>query len=200
MRQLLLVVTSLLAGFAGGLLGVRVALTHRPPQPDQLVRARSFELVDQAGQPISYWGVDHNGDAVLAFGSHWPSSPGKGPRSDHSAPNLRDLNGQRAAIGVIDDDPFLRLRGADGKTRIRMYLSDYAKPILLMEDKSGPRISLGIEQSDMPGPNDDDWALDFGPDSRARIGTYTEKAAGQTYVRGIFSVKEQRLKYPYEQK
>ncbi len=102
-----------------------------------------------------------------------------------------------AAVGLLaNDSPFLDMRGADGRTRVRMYLSDYAKPFLLMEDETGPMISLGVEQSDTPGPDDKNWILDFGPDSRARMGMYTEKEGRQTYVRGIFSVKEDKVKYP----
>jgi hypothetical protein len=112
---------------------------------------------------------------------------------------LKDPETQRATIGVIDDDPFLYLTAADGKTRVRLYLSDYGKPILLMEDETGPRLSLGIEQSDTPGPQDNDWTLDFGPDSRARIGVYAEKEKGQRYVRGIFAVQREKMKYPPQQ-
>ena len=141
-----------------------------------VTRARSFELVDETGQVISYWGVDKSENAVLAFGDHWPKTPnGTRGLSDRISHRLDDPDNQRAAIGVIDANPFLRLRGTDGKTRVRLYLNDYAKPPLLMEDESGPRVSLGIEPSDTPGPGDGEWTLDFGPDSRARMGMYSEK-------------------------
>jgi hypothetical protein len=143
------------------------------------------------------WGVDKGQNTVLAFGSHSPEATAPGVAQPRPAsPTLDDPQNQRAAIGLIDDFPFLHLRGVDGKTRVRMYLSMYGKPFLLMEDETGPRVSLGVEQSDTPGPQDNDWTLDFGPDSRARIGVYTEKVGGQAYVRGIFSVKPNRVKYP----
>jgi hypothetical protein len=74
----------------------------------------------------------------------------------------------------------------------------YGKPVLLMEDETGPRVLLGVEQSDTPGPGDNDWSLAFGPE-RARIGMYTEKHGGQTYVRGSFAVHKDKVKYPYGQ-
>jgi hypothetical protein len=52
-----------------------------------------------------------------------------------------------------------------------------------------------VEGSDTPGPQDNDWSLAFYPE-RARIGMYTEKVGGQTYVRGSFAVHEDRVKYP----
>ena len=77
-------------------------------------------------------------------------------------------------------------------------LSIYGKPILVMDDETGKRMSLGAEHSDTPGPGDNDWALDFGPD-RARIGMFAREEGGQTYVRGMFSVSRDKVKYPYQQ-
>jgi hypothetical protein len=68
--------------------------------------------------------------------------------------------------------------------------------MLLLEDEKGPRVSLGIEQSDTGDPQDDDWTLDFGPESRARIGMYSERRNGQRFIYGIFSVRKDHLKYP----
>ena len=155
------------------------------------VRAHSFELVNEAGQKISYWGVDKGQNAVLAFGRGGtiPGHPGLG---------LGDPHSQRAVIGLTDDSPFLMLRGPDGETRVRLLLSIYGKPVLLMEDETGPRVLLGLEQSDTPGPGDNDWALAFYPE-RARIGMYTVKDGKQTYVRGSFAVHEDKVKYPFQQ-
>lgn len=199
MKQILTIVAALLAGFVGGILGTRVAPARHEGSPEQIVRARSFELVNKSGQAISYWGVDKGDNAVLAFASHWPATSG-GPH-DPSGPPPQPLDNprnQRMAIGVIDDSPFLIVRGADGKTRVRLLLSMYGKPVLLMEDETGPRVLLGVEQSDTPGPRDNDWSLAFFPE-RARIGMYTEKLGGQTYIRGSFGVRRDRAKYPYDQ-
>ena len=199
MRQVFLVGAALFAGFVGGILGTGVMHTREQSHPDRVVRARSFELMNEAGQAISFWGVDNAGNAVLAFGSNWPETPGGGsapPGRTH--PRLDDRHNQRAAIGVIDDIPFLHLTGADGKTRVRLYLSDYGKPFLLMEDETGPRVALGVDQSDTPGPDDNDWALTFYPE-RVWLGMKAEKDGGQMYVRGGFSVDKGRAKYPFEQ-
>ncbi len=199
MKQIFVVAAALLAGFVGGILGTRVAPSRDQTPLRQVIRARSFELVDEAGQTISYWGMDKGENVVLAFGGHhaMPSGAGR-PLSDHSPLSLTDPDNQRAVIGVVDGIPFLKLRGADGKTRVRLLLSIYEKPILLMEDETGPRVSLGVQQSDTPGPQDNDWTLDFYPE-RARIGMYAVKEGGQTYVLGGFAVNRDKVKYPYNQ-
>jgi hypothetical protein len=195
MKNIVIVAAAMLAGFLGGILGTQLTGASRQGHPDQVIRARSFELVDEAGRAISFWGVDNENNAVLAFGSHRPrlAPAGRGgPRL-----GLSELRNQRASIGVIDDSPFLMLRGADGRTRVRMYLSDFGKPFLLMEDETGPRISLGTEQSDTPGPQDNDWSLAFYPEV-ARIGLHAEKARGQTYVQGGMFIRKDKVRYPPE--
>jgi hypothetical protein len=158
-----------------------------------MIRARSFELVNEAGEPISFWGVDQGQNAVLAFGSRGLDLRG----APHGVPaGLSNPENQLVAFGLLgDDDPMLKMRGADGKTRVGLLLSPDAKPTLTMEDETGPRVSLGIEQSDTPGPQDNDWTLVFGPE-RARIGMFTEREHGQNYVRGIFLLNKDTVKYP----
>ena len=197
MKQIFVIVAALLAGFVGGIFGTLVTRGREQPRTERVVRARSFELVDKTGKAISYWGIDKGNNAVLAFGSHWPMPPAGGGGS-HPLAGLDDPDNQRAAIGVIDDLPFLHMRGADGKTRVRLYLSDHGKPILLMEDENTWRVALGIDQSDTPGPQDNDWALQFYPE-RVWLGMHTFKEGGQTVVQGGFSVKRDKLKYPYQQ-
>lgn len=192
MKQLSLTVAALLAGFVGGILGMFVVRAREQQQPGRIVRARSFELVDEAGRAISFWGLDRGHNAVLTFG-RGGALPGNAPFG------LENPDNQRAAIGLTGDNAFLELRGADGKMRARLDLGLFGKPLLWMADETGPRLGLGVEQSDTPGPQDNDWTLDFGPESRARIGMYAEREGGQTYVRGIFSVKKDKVKYPYNQ-
>ncbi len=197
MKQIVPVVAALLAGFVGGFFGTLVIRTRDQSRPEQAVRARSFELVNEAGQAISYWGVDKGQNAVLTFGSRGlpigSALPGRPPG------DLENPDSQVASIGLQGNDmPFLKMRGADKKTRVRLYLSQDGKPFLLMEDETGPRVSLGIEQSDTPGPQDNDWSLAFYPEV-ARIGLHTEKDAGQTYVRGGLFVNQDKVKYPYQQ-
>ena len=196
MKPVLTVVAALLAGFVGGLVGTRVP-GWSESGPREVVRARSFELVNQAGQVISYWGIDENQELVLSFGSRGLSSGS----ALHGRPplDLRARDNQLVRIGLQGDDmPFLQMSGADGKIRASLLLSPDSKPTLSMADETGPRVSLGIEQSDTPGSDDNDWTLVFGPE-RARIGMFTEKDGAQKFVRGIFMVNRDKVRYPYAQ-
>ena len=201
MKPILLVILAFAAGLAGGVVSTLLIHSAKRSPIESVVRARSFELVDRTGLVLSYWGVDKGDNVVLAFGSR----PGtildeKAIRPVHFPGGLLNPLNQRAAIGLLgNDSPFLFQRGADGKTRMRLYLSDYAKPFLLMEDETGPRVSLGVEQSDTPGPEDNDWALSFMPD-RAWLGMHTQEHGGKTYVQGGFSVQRDKLMYPYDQR
>ncbi|MBZ5575671.1 MAG: hypothetical protein LAP40_03810 [Acidobacteriia bacterium] len=194
MKQIVLIIGALIAGFVGGLLGGRVDRGSDQDLPQQVIRARSFELVDESGTAISYWGIDKRKYAVLAFGSYWPVGAPDAPAGKHPA-DLSDPRNQRGAFGVIDDSPFVDLRAADGQTRMRLNLSIYQKPLLWMGDENGKRLALGVEHSDTPGAQDNDWMLRFAPD-RAWIGMVAEKKEGQTYIQGALSVNTNKLKYP----
>jgi hypothetical protein len=184
MKQILTVAAALAAGFFGGLLGTQVTHIREQARPEAVVRAHRFELVDEAGQAISYWGVDKGQNLVLAFGSHWPASlPGEPAHPARYPAALDDPENQRAAIGVMEDSPFLSFRGPDGKDLLHMNLSIFAKPRLWMSDETGARLGLGVEQSDTPGPEDNNWSLSFSPE-RARLGMNAEKVGGQIYVHG----------------
>jgi hypothetical protein len=200
-KQIIVVGAALAAGFFGGVTSTFVLRGYLQPRPEQVVRARSFELVDRSGRVISYWGIDKGQSVVLAFGSRPDTRLAEGAaRPIHAPLGLYNPANQLAAIGLLaNDSPTLTLRGADGKTRVRLDLSDWAQPALIMEDETGPRVLLGIDQSDTPGPGDNNWALVFGPEERARIGMGTEKVSGTTYLRGGVFVNGKRVKYPYEQ-
>src|SRR5580698_381766 len=188
MKSIWSTIPALIAGFVGGIGGMLVVRAYQPPPAQQVIRARSFELVNDAGETISLWGVDQGKNAVLAFGSRGLAL--KGARPYGVPAGLLNPENQLAAFGLQgDDDPMLTMRGADGKTRVRLLLSPDAKPILMMEDETGPRVGLGIQQSDTPGPQDNDWALVFEPE-RAWIGMFTRTEGGQTYVRGGLMVNK----------
>ena len=201
MKQTILVVAALAAGFVGGIASTFALRGYTQPRPQQVLRARSFELVDHSGRVISYWGIDQGQNVVLAFGSRRGTLLAEGAaRPVHAPHGLNNPVNQLAAIGLLaNDSPTLTLRGADGKTRVRLDLGDWAKPGLIMEDETGPRVLLGIDQSDTPGPSDNNWALVFGPEERARLGMGLEKVDGTTYLRGGLFVNQDRVKYPYEQ-
>ena len=195
MKQPVTISIALLSGLAGGIAGAWVFQSWSSKHPEQLIRARSFELVDDAGHAISYWGISDGNEAVLAFGSR--GLPGENGRLDSIPSGLSSRKNQLVSIGLEggDDSPMLSMRGRDLKTRVRLYLSYYGKPFLLLEDETGPRLGLGHEQSDTPGPEDNDWSLRFIPDL-TRIGVYSRKEGGRRYVHGgVWSSKE-RVEYP----
>lgn len=189
----MVILGALAAGFVGGVVGARVAGTGER-DPRAVVRARSFELVNETGQTISFWGVDNIQHAVLAFGS-------RGLVVDRAHPSgmpaeLRNPDNQLTAFGLQgNDSPILKMSAADGKRRVSLLLSQDGKPVLTMNDETGPRVSLGIEQSDTPGPQDNNWSLLFAPEM-ARIGMGIEERGGETYLRGVFFVSRDRVKYP----
>lgn len=190
MKQLYLTLAAFVAGFFGGVLGTRMGYSGQQ-DPKGVVRARGFEVMDERGQTISFWGVDQGQNAVLAFGSRGLAPEGARP---HNTPSgLSNPDNQLAAIGLLgEDSPMLKMRGADGKLRVRMMLSTDAKPVLTMWDEKGPRVALGVEQSDTPGPEDNNWSLVFAHET-ARIGMGTEKKNGRTYVRGVFFVNPKQV-------
>jgi hypothetical protein len=159
-----------------------------------VLRARGFELVDETGNVISYWGVDNKKETVLAFRSRRPLRPERPKGSPRSA-GLEDPLNQGTAIGMVEDSPFLTFRVADGTTRLRIYLTPWHKPILIMDDENGGRVALGINQSDTPSADDNDWALQFSP-NRAWIGMFSRPEGGQEYVRGFLSVNRDKVQYP----
>jgi hypothetical protein len=194
MKNFLLILGALVAGFAGGILGTGTVHSHRQENPEEVVRARRFELVDRGGRVISYWGFDKNDDVALVFGSNWAAGrPNGGPRPG----GLEVPDNQRAALGVVADSAYLIFRGADGKQRVDLALNAFEKPTLVMGDETGGRVLLGVRQSDTPGPQDDEWFLQFLPE-RAGIGTYSRPEAGQWYVKGLMwaNPKEDVVKYP----
>jgi hypothetical protein len=181
-----------LAGLIGGVVGATGtrALQREP----SVIRAQSFQLVDNSGKEISYWGIDNQQNAILAFAGHWPKEFAK--EGSISKPGgLRTIENQRVAFGVLDEEGFVRLGARDGKRRLGLYVNEYGKPSLIMEDKTGPRLLLGLEQSDTPSPEDDDWSLAFFPE-RVRLGMQSEVRDGKRYVKGSFAVHNDWVKYP----
>jgi hypothetical protein len=58
MKQTVVITAAMLAGFVGGVLGTLTTRAFERTRAEQTVRARSFELLDQTGKAISYWGVN----------------------------------------------------------------------------------------------------------------------------------------------
>jgi hypothetical protein len=194
MKNFFLLLGALAAGFVGGILGTSTVPGHRQKNPEEVVRARRFELVDPGGRVISYWGFDKNDDVTLVFGSNWAS---RGRNGGPRAGGLDVPDNQRAALGVVDDSAYLTFRGADGRPRVHLALNVFEKPTLVMGDETGGRVLLGVRQSDTPGPQDDEWFLQFLPE-RAGIGTYSRPEAGRWHVKGLMwaNPKEDVVEYP----
>jgi len=178
MKQLYPILVALAAGLAGGVAGARLGQVHT--SVPEVIRARSFELVDGKGNVLSYWGIGENEYVTLAFGNHWPADMLQEHPESH--PSLKEMSNQMLALGVQGDSPFVTLRGRDKATRMRLYTA-WDKPILALDDANGPRILLGLVMSDTPGPQDNDWALDFVPNSTT-IGMHAFKKDGKLYIRG----------------
>lgn len=136
MKQVQVVVCSLLAGFVGGFLGGRLA--PGPRGAASVVRARTFELVDESGKAISIWGVNRQGQTLLAFLDGPESIPGENRPHAFGLDNPLE---QRAIIGVAGVLPFLTFRGKDGKDRIYVGLDGWYKPAIAMSDANS--LTLG---------------------------------------------------------
>ena len=159
----LLLITSFVMGAAGGIVGSYLFLPSRLPSV-QTIQATRYELLDAKGNVRAFWGTDRDKNTVLAF-TRADGGRGKG--------DIDDPAQQRTSIGILSDGtPWFSFVGADGRSRVRFYLSEFEKPIMLLEDASSPRLSLGIDQSDSHNARDNDWALKFYDPSSA-----TEKAS-----------------------
>ena len=65
------------------------------------------------------------------------------------------------------------------------YVDSDGKPDFTLWDEKTWRVVLGIQKSDTPGPQDNDWGLDFYPE-RAGIGMTCVKRGAQTTVQWLF--------------
>lgn len=180
-------IAALLLGFVGGIVGTLTTLHREKASIQQEVRARRFELVDGSTEVVSVWGIDHNHNPLLAFS---PSGVGKEERPfegylGHKL-SLDDADSQRVGIGLTaDGDPFFKFRGHDEKLRARLYVDSDGKPDFTLSDEKTERVVLGVLRSDTPGPQDNDWGLDFYPE-RAGIGMACVKHGAQTMLHGYF--------------
>jgi len=190
MKNTLVIAAALFAGFVGGVLGTSVMHIREQSHPDQVIRARSFELVDDKGRPISYWGVDKRHNAVLAFGGQWDPKHYVERTGD-----LTDPHNQGGVFGMVGGSPTLQFNGVDGATRLQLGLSPFEKPLLWMGDETGKRLALGVEHSDTPSAEDNDWHLAFEP-NRAWIGMYVARDGTGKNVQGGMSVNTGKVKYP----
>jgi hypothetical protein len=187
---------ALLAGFVGGVLGVRFSAATEQ-QPARNIRARSFELVDEKGEAIAFWGVDQQNSALLAFGARGNNPHGLKPRSPGGLANPQN---QLALFGVDGGDGgILQINGSDGHDRARLKLDVFGQPSLEMSDEITGRMSLGIVHTDTPvDERTYNWALGFydrvGYEA-AGLGMFVEKEKGKSYLRGSLFTNPRRLEF-----
>jgi len=184
---------SLLLGCVGGVGGTLLVLRHEVQIVQPVVRAPSFELIDDKGNAVSRWGIDQYHNPLMAFA---PSGYGAPSSSSGKSLSLDDRGTQRVAIGLSGDArPFLLFQGDDEKPRAQLWVSQDGKPVFSLYDEDSWRVILGVLRSDTPGPSDNDWGLDFYP-NRAIIGMGTTQKAGKNYVQGYFSVHRDKVPFP----
>ena len=180
-------IAALLLGFVGGIIGTLTILHREKASIQQEIRARQFELVDEGGEVVSIWGIDHLHDPLIVFA---PSGVGKEERPfegylGHKL-SLNDPDSQRVGIGLTaDGDPFFKFRGHDEKPRASLYVDSDGKPDFILWDEKTSRVLLGVRRSDTPSPQDNDWGLDFYPE-RAGIGMACVRHGAQTMLHGYF--------------
>jgi hypothetical protein len=173
-KSILGIVTACASGFLGGTLASQNRVEAFSPT---VVRASKFELLNGAGVPVAYWGVDSTNEIHLRL-----------------LPN----HGRAALdIGVLGDKrPFLRMGGRDGKDRIVIELDEADKPMLGMSDERWQgRVVLGFTAPHFADPDSDNWGLRFhafgSEKTVAGIGTM-QKTGGP--VEGILTVSGKRIR------
>jgi hypothetical protein len=140
-RNVLSLGLAALFGFLGGAAATGVD-SLRADSP-QLVQARRFELLDESGMPVAYWGTDPDRHVQLVF---------KGKKQN-------DL----ARFGLSPSSlPFLELFGAHGKGGIVLRLYADELPLLAMNDAEWEgRVLLGSLRQHSGIPEEDYWGLWF---------------------------------------
>jgi hypothetical protein len=146
MKNLVLIIAAMLAGFTGGILSQKVSHISARTR-DVTVQATRFEVVDRTGNVLASWGKDNNDNLFLGF------------RQLRTPPRP---NSDLLLLGVRSDgSPIMQLTGSDGQPRAALSLTIFEKPVLQLGDGKNTRILLGHASTDAPQQTDDDWALSF---------------------------------------
>lgn len=138
-NELLVIMLAVLSGFWAGTLSTRTQSVQA--SGTDTIRAKRFELLNDLGKPVAFWGSDEHRHIVLTF---------LGP----------DMS-ERASLGLgAGEVPFMGLAGKDGKVRVGLQLGWGDKPSIALNDENMEgRIILGFVHTDAPSPRDDDWGL-----------------------------------------
>jgi len=140
----LIIFLALSGGLAGGILAGHLFTT--PPvmasktwEPQKIVAAEEFRLIDQEGRILSTWGMYAGGPGIVLFSKNGQfravfslTSPEEGP-----VLTFADKDGvHRATVGLgAKRQPYLALRDQAGKERISLSLNDKGDPYLVLYDQ-----------------------------------------------------------------
>ena len=173
-KELLRIVAALTAGFVGGQFHSG-SLSTSAASGDTF-RARRFELTDDTGRVLAYWG----------------SNAGVGPSLHFLDPNGDEL----ITLGLQGKVPLLNLAGPDSRIRATLRLEgDDLRPILGMGDDNWEgRLLLGALPSELSPPSSREWGLILrGPLSRARVvSVVAVRGVAEERVWGRIAVLDQR--------
>ena len=144
---------SLLAGLVGGILTSQFflgtpALAEKKLDPQNVVTAEEFRLVDKEGKIISTWGLYAGGPGMVLFNKKGQfravfslTSPDEGP-----VLTFADNKGNhRVIVGLgAKRQPYVTLRDQTGNERISLSLDDDGDPYLALYDQAeNERVVLG---------------------------------------------------------
>jgi hypothetical protein len=140
----LIILLSLTAGLAGGLLASHFFVT--PPvmaakmsEGQKVIEAEEFRLIDKEGRILSTWGMYAGGPGIVLFSKNGQfravfslTSPEEGP-----VLTFADQDGvHRATVGLgAKRQPYLALRDIAGKERLTLSLNDKGDPYLVLYDE-----------------------------------------------------------------
>lgn len=140
----LILVLALTAGICGGILAsyffaATPVLAEKPLEPEKIVAAEEFRLLDKEGRILSTWGMYAGGPGIVLFSKNGQfravfslTSPEEGP-----VLTFADKDGvHRATVGLgAKRQPYLTLRDQVGKERISLSLDDKGDPYLVLYDQ-----------------------------------------------------------------
>ena len=149
----LILLLGLTGGLAGGILashffGNAPVLAAKTSEPQNIVAAEEFRLLDKEGRIFSTWGMYAGGPGIVLFNKTGQfravfslTSPEEGP-----VLTFADKDGvHRATVGLgAKRQPYLILRDQAGKERISLSLDVGGDPYLVLYDeKENERAVLG---------------------------------------------------------
>jgi hypothetical protein len=140
----LIFLLALTAGLAGGILASHFFVTTpvmaaKTSEPEKVVAAEEFRLIDTEGRILSTWGMYAGGPGIVLFSKNGQFRAVFSLTSPEAGPVLTfaDKDGvHRATVGLgAKRQPYLALRDQAGKERISLSLNDKGDPYLVLYDQ-----------------------------------------------------------------